>query len=151
MDLVDITPELWELIMKTWRATWRPPGAEDNLKLELRDYKILRKGGVVEPGRYIRYMPRGFVNCNLRRGGWLHRCGKELLHLKDGRRAWRVSRRDNFIFVRNADPNDGYMGGRKPLIRLLAEEAVRQDDMRKQTQRIRIRFQGDDEDEDEEE
>jgi len=101
---------------------------------------VLRKTGSIAKGRYVRYLPRGLIDADLKRGGWVLKCNSTSVHLQDGRRHWRVLRRDCFIFVRN----EGAMAisdrqQRKGIIRLLAEEALHQD----------ARHRSDEDDEDE--
>ncbi len=127
---VDITDDLWQRILRLYLRTYRGPNAESDLKRELVGYKVLIRDATVDPGRYVRYLPRGIVDSELRRGGWVVKCNTKSIHLQDGRRQWRVSRLDNYIFVRDAaDDQTGLIRNNKPsLLRLLAEEAIRKDD-----------------------
>lgn len=122
---VPITEELWDRILRLYLRTYRGPTADADLKRELADYSALKRdpNAKVEPGRYVRYLSRGIVESELRRGGYVVKCTSKSVHLQDGRRHWRVSRTDNFIFVRNEDAPIF----RKTMIRLLAEEAIRKD------------------------
>jgi hypothetical protein len=127
---VNITDDLWERILHLYLRTYRGPNADVELKNELADYKVLKKdpNAKIEPGRYIRYMSRGIIDSELRRGGYVVKCSSKSVHLQDGRRHWRVSRIENYIFVRNEDAPIY----RKTMIRLLAEEAIRRDNEKKQ-------------------
>jgi len=127
---VPITDELWDRILRLYLRTYRGPSADVDLKRELADYSALKRdpNAKIEPGRYVRYLSRGIVESELRRGGYVVKCTSKSVHLQDGRRQWRVSRNDNFIFVRNEDA-PMY---RKTMIRLLAEEAIRKDNDKKQ-------------------
>jgi hypothetical protein len=122
---VPITDELWERILRLYLRTYRGPTADADLKRELVDYSVLKRdpNAKVDAGRYVRYLSRGIVESELRRGGYVVKCTSKSVHLQDGRRHWRVSRTDNFIFVRNEDAPIF----RKTMIRLLAEEAIRKD------------------------
>lgn len=124
---VDITDEIWERILRLYLRTYRGPHADTELKKELEGYQVLIKDAIIAPGQYVRYMPRGIVDSELRRGGWVVKCNTKSIHLQDGRRAWRVSRLDNYIFVRN-DDTAPLRGDKKTMVRILAEEALRKDD-----------------------
>jgi len=132
--LVPISDAHWKIILKLYLRTYRGPHAVEDLKAQLEGYQVLRQSGHVGKGRYVRYLPRGLVDVDLKRGGWVVKCNSTSLHLQDGRRQWRVLRRDNFIFVREQDesivPVNRYH--RKGIIRLLAEEALYQDNRRKE-------------------
>ena len=123
-----ITEEHWKIILKLYLRTYRGPNAVEDLKSQLQDYQVLRKSGHVGRGRYVRYLQRGLVDVDLKRGGWVVKCNSTSIHLQDGRRQWRVLRRDNFVFVRNVDAKTGGASYyRKGIIRMLAEEALWQD------------------------
>lgn len=128
--VVPISDEHWEVILKLYLRTYRGPHAEEELKEQLADYGVLRTVGSVARGRYVRYLPRGLVDVNLKRGGWVIKCSGKSVTLQDRRRQWRVLRKDNFIFVRDEDSEGAVAPStshRKKLVRLLAEEALYQD------------------------
>lgn len=128
--VVPISDAHWEVILKLYLRTYRGPNATEDLKYQLEEYQVLRSVGSVARGRYVRYLPKGLVDVNLKRGGWVVKCNSKSIHLQDGRRQWRVLRRDNFIFVRNEDASDASSARnhRKSLLRLIAEETLYQDD-----------------------
>ena len=136
--LVPISEAHWNVILKLYLRTYRGPNAVADLKSQLQDYQVLRKTGHVGKGRYVRYLPRGLVDVDLKRGGWVVKCNTSSVHLQDGRRQWRVLRRDNFIFIRSEDGaqhNARYQ--RKGILRLLAEEALSQDTRHRATSNAR--------------
>ena len=128
----DITEDIWDRILKLYLRTYRGPNAANELKRELVEYKVLIKNAIVAPGRYVRYMHRGIIDTDLRRGGWVVKCNTKSIYLRDGRRTWIVSRLDNYIFVRNEEngisATQGVAPNRKSTLRLLAEEAIYKDD-----------------------
>ena len=137
---VPMTQEHWKLILKMYLRTYRGPHADQLLRKELEGYQVLRRCGQIGKGRYIRYMSRGIIDVHLRRGGWVVKCNTKTILVKDGRRQWRVNRMDNFVFVRDQDADGPQPRGRhKRLTRLLAEEALHQDNLLRQEQRVKIK------------
>jgi hypothetical protein len=133
-DCVEINDTLWHRILSLYLTTYRGPTADQDLKVELRDYKVLKKNGMVAVGKYVRYMSRGVIDCELRRGGYVVKCSSKSVQLQDARRqrTWRVSRAENYIFVRETgleETKTQYSHHhRKSMLRMLAEEAIRKDD-----------------------
>jgi hypothetical protein len=136
--VVPITQAHWDVILKLYLRTYRGPNAVQDLKMQLEDYKVLRQSGHVGKGRYVRYLPRGLVDVDLKRGGWVVKCNSTSVHLQDGRRQWRVLRREHFIFVRDEHATEPVnRHHRKNLLRLLAEETLYQDNKYKESIRRR--------------
>jgi len=159
--IVPITEEHWKHILLNYMRTYRGPNADSKLKHELRDYMVLSRNGHVMPGHYIRYLSRGIVDVELRRGGIVAKCNSKTIYIQRTgmQKQIRVSREDNFIFVRlisaattatpplTAEPP---LQSKPPrtknmVIRMLAEEALRRDDEIKMAEelpqiRLKARF-----------
>ena len=121
--LIPITEAHWSMILKLYLRTYRGPNAEADLRHQLKNYQVLRKSGKVANDRFVRYLARGFIDCHLKKGGWVTGCNASTIHLRDGKREWGVSRFDNYIFVRDENAV-GEPQQRKSILRLLAEEAL---------------------------
>jgi len=145
--LIAISDAHWQVITKLYLRTYRGPNAVEDLKDQLKNYQALRKIGHIARGRYVRYLPRGLVDVNLKRGGWVVKCNSTSVHLEDGYRRWSVPRRDNFIFVRDDEAGLEQRGGRrshrKSVLRLIAEEMLWQNNNNEEQQqapRLRANF-----------
>ncbi len=123
---VEITDDLWDKILFLYLKMYRGPTADQDLKRELQDYKVLRKDAKIAPGSYVRYMSRGVIASDLKRGGYVVKCSLKTITLQSGKRLWHVSRLENYIFVHK---NEGKIPNhRKSIMRMLAEDAIRKDD-----------------------
>lgn len=149
--ILTINEDMWKRILGLYLITYRGPNADRDLKLQLSNYKVLRRNNAtVEKGRFVRYLPKGIVDSDLRPGGWVVNCNNKCVLLRRGDRQWRVSRGDNFIFVRDADSFDEGVkpSNKKAMIRLMAEEALRRDDeVTENRTRLRGNFVGGTDDE----
>lgn len=94
-----MTKEIWDKILQHYLITYRGPNDEENIRRELDGFFVLTKAGQVGNGRFVRYMRKGILDNDLRRGGYVKRCTQNTIVLQDGRREWRVSRLENYIFV----------------------------------------------------
>lgn len=122
---VPITDDLWQQILGLYLKVYRGPTADIDLKQELDNYKVLKRDGNVRAGAYVRYMARGVIGSELRRGGTVAKCTTKTVRLQDGRRQWTILRRDNYIFVLNGSGVNGLVNQpRKSLLRTLAEQAL---------------------------
>lgn len=137
---VDLTDELWDRVLGLYLKVYRGPNAAQELQDKLKGYQVLTRQGILSPGRYVRYLPRGILG-ELRRGGWVQKCNSKTIRLRDasGRRIWRVSRAENYVFVLKEDQN--IQRFHKSRIRMLAEEALRADTAAKESAvRLRATF-----------
>jgi hypothetical protein len=98
-----ITKEIWDKILRHYLITYRGPNDEANIRRELDGFFVLTRTGRVAPGRFVRYMRKGILDNDLRRGGYVKRCHENTIRLQDGRREWSISRNDNYIFVGDAE------------------------------------------------
>lgn len=122
---IPLSEAVWAQILKYYNLVYRGPRAEEILREQLEGYEVLTKPGKIAPGSYIRYMRRGIVDSDLRRGGYVDKCNSKTIRVQDGRRRWRVSRQDNYVFVRIS--NEAAMGPKRKT-RILLEEILREDD-----------------------
>jgi hypothetical protein len=129
---VPITEVAWEQLLRNYRLVYRGPRAEEELREQLQGFEVLTKTGKAAPGTFIRYMRRGVIDTDLRRGGFVDKCNSKTIQVQDGRRRWRVSRQDNYIFVKVSDDAPT---GPKRRNRILLEEILRADDL-KRSQRV---------------
>lgn len=152
---VDISEDMWKKILKLYLITYRGADADTELRAELQNYKVLpRYNASVDRGRFVRYLPKGIVDASLRAGGWVESCNGKCVHLRYGERKWRISRADNFVFVRDEDaPDDVFAtkpASKKNMRRLLAEEALRKDNELRQRKRMHFVATADDDSGDDE-
>ena len=126
---VPLSDGAWEQILRTFRMVYRPADAEERLREELEGYHVLTKSGKVAVGSFVRYMRKGLIDVGLRRGGYVDKCNSKTIQLQDGHRRWRVSRADNFIFVRVS--RQAPIGPKRPA-RILVEELLCADDQLRQ-------------------
>lgn len=126
---IPLTAPVWEKILKHYSVVYRGPNAEAMLRRELDGYMVLTRSGRVNAGRFVRYMRKGFMDNELKRGGYVVKCNSKTLYLEDGRRQWRVSRNDNFIFVGEMKKSEN---------RLLAEALLQADNERRASIRVNL-------------
>lgn len=126
---IPLSDGAWNQILRTFRMVYRPADAEERLREELEGYHVLTKTGKVAVGSFVRYMRKGIIDVGLRRGGYVDKCNSKTIQLQDGHRRWRVSRADNFIFVRVS--RQAPIGPKRPA-RILVEELLRADDQLRQ-------------------
>ena len=120
-----LSDAIWEQILKHYNLVYRGPNAEQLLRDQLEGYEVLTRTGKVAPGSFIRYMCKGIVDVELRRGGHVDKCNSKTIQVQDGRRRWRVSRSENYVFVRTS--HDAPMGPKRRT-RILMEDLLRADD-----------------------
>lgn len=118
--IIPMTETVWQQILKYYLITYRGPNDEQHVRDELRGYHVLTRTGRVNVGRYVRYMRKGLIDNELRRGGYVVKCTTKTIYLENGGRRWRISRAENYIFVGEAV--------RKTETRLLAEALLQADD-----------------------
>jgi hypothetical protein len=130
--IVPMTEAVWNQILKYYLITYRGPNDEEHIRQELKGYHVLTRTGRVNVGRYVRYLRRGLIDNDLRRGGYVVKCNSKTLTLENGTRRWKISRAENYIFVGEAI--------RKTETRLLAEALLKADDeYRAQTVKVNFR------------
>lgn len=96
---IPMTEQVWEQILRLYLVTYRGPDDEQYIRRELDGYLVLTRTGRVNVGRFVRYMRKGILDNELKRGGYVVRCNSKTLHLENGRRRWSVSRAENYIFI----------------------------------------------------
>lgn len=134
LNEIEITNDYWDIITKLYLRVYRGPNAEFDLKKQLFEYNVVPKKMLISKGRFVRYLSRGFVNNDLKRGGWVINSNPISIYLQFSKRKWKISRKDNFIFVRKERieerieaHNTKYNYHKKSNLRLLAEEMLFQD------------------------
>lgn len=120
-----MTKEIWDKILQHYLITYRGPNDEEYIRRELDGFFVLTKAGHVGNGRFVRYMRKGILDNDLRRGGHVKKCTKNTLLLEDGRRNWRVSRLENYIFVSTNEKSNTRLYFEKLLLKADNERLAR--------------------------
>lgn len=120
-----MTKEIWDKILQHYLITYRGPNDEAYIRRELDGFFVLTKTGQVGNGRFVRYMRKGILDNDLRRGGNVKKCTKNTILLEDGRREWRVSRLENYIFVSTNEKSNTRLYFEKLLLKADNERLAR--------------------------